>query len=250
MISVVIIGFGNVGQHLYKAFKKRNVQVLQVYSPSLKISEKKGTQFITNVAQMAAADVYIVAINDDAIASFTRSLPFKNRLVVHTSGTADIKDIASQHKRGVFYPLQTFSKDSKLKWKTIPICIEAENEKDLKLLKKLGETLSEKVVEIASEKRLKLHLAAVWVNNFSNHLFHLAEDFLKEANVDFDLLKPLLLETVTKLNSISPAEAQTGPAKRQDKKTMEAHRLLLKDPKHKEIYTLLSESIQKKFNKK
>lgn len=247
MISVVIFGFGNVGQHLYKAFKKKKVAVLQVYSPSLKVSEKKGTTFINDVANVAKADVYIIAIKDDAIPNFSASLPFENRLVVHTSGTSALQSISANQRRGVFYPPQTFSKDAKLKWKNIPICIEAENEQDLHLLKKLGEKLSKKVVEISTEKRKELHLGAVWVNNFSNHLFHLAEDFLKEAEVDFDLLKPLMLETVKKLNTISPAEAQTGPAKRHDKKTMEAHLALLKDSKHKEIYTLLSESIQSKF---
>lgn len=247
MISVVIFGFGNVGQHLYQAFKKKKVNVVQVYSPSLEVSEKKSTHFINDISQVVEADVYIIAIKDDAIPNFSASLPFKNRLVVHTSGTSALNSISGYQRRGVFYPPQTFSKDANLKWKNIPICIEAENDEDLKLLKKLGEKLSNNVVAISTEKRQKLHLGAVWVNNFSNHLFHLAEDFLKEANVDFDLLKPLMLETVKKLNSISPAEAQTGPAKRHDKKTMEAHLTLLKDPKHKEIYTLLSESIQSKY---
>ncbi|MEZ4779155.1 MAG: DUF2520 domain-containing protein [Flavobacteriaceae bacterium] len=247
MISVVLIGFGNVGQHLYKAFKKKKVNVLQVYSPSLKISEKKGTKFINDIAEIKKADVYIIAIKDDAIHSFTISLPFENRLVVHTSGTSDVKNISEKQRRGVFYPLQTFSEGAKLKWKTIPICIEAEDEKDLKLLRKLGELLSEKVVEISSEDRQKLHLAAVWVNNFTNHLFHLAEDFLKAENIDFNLLKPLLLETVKKLDIFSPAEAQTGPAKRKDIKTIKAHLALIKDLKQKEIYTLLTQSIQTKF---
>ncbi|MEZ4873919.1 MAG: Rossmann-like and DUF2520 domain-containing protein [Flavobacteriaceae bacterium] len=247
MISMVIIGFGNVGQHLYKAFKKEKVKVLQVYSPSLTPSEKKGTQFINAVDDMAQADVYIIAIKDDAIPSFSASLPFENQLVVHTSGTSPMESISDQQRRGVFYPPQTFSKEAKLNWKHIPICIEAEHPRDLELLKKLGGMLSKTVVPLSTEKRQELHLGAVWVNNFSNHLFHLAEDFLKEAQVDFDLLKPLLFETVRKLKKISPAEAQTGPAKRHDQKTMEAHLALLKDPKHKEIYTLLSESIQNKF---
>lgn len=247
MISVVLIGFGNVGQHLYKAFKKKKVKVLQVYSPSIKKSEKKGTQFIQEISEITKADVYIIAIKDDAIPSFTASLPFENRLVVHTSGTSSMQHIASNQRRGVFYPLQTFSENAKLPWKSIPICIEAENEKDLKLLKKLAGLLSEKVVEISSEDRQKLHLAAVWVNNFSNHLYHIAEDYLKEEKLDFNLLKPLLLETVKKLDHFSPEDAQTGPAKRKDTKTIETHLGLLKDPKQKELYTLLSESIQQKF---
>ena len=247
MISVVLIGFGNVGQHLYKAFKKKKVNLLQVYSPSVKVSEKKGTHFINNVAEIKNADVYIIAIKDDAIPSFTASLPFENRLVVHTSGTSPLKSISPHLRPGVFYPLQTFSKGAKLKWKTIPICLEAEHEKDLKLLKKLGGMLSENVVEISSEERQKLHLAAVWVNNFSNHLFHLAEDFLKAENIDFNLLKPLMLETVKKLDAVSPAEAQTGPAKRHDEKTVASQVALIKDPKQKEIYTLLTQSIQTKF---
>ena len=247
MISVVLIGFGNVGQHLFKALKKKKVKVLQVYSPSQKAVKKKGTPFIHEVSEIMEADLYIIAIKDDAIPSFTASLPFNNRLVVHTSGTSGIQSIASNQRRGVFYPLQTFSKKAKVPWKNIPICIEAEQEKDLKLLQKLGALLSEKVVEISSEERQKLHLAAVWVNNFSNHLFHLAEIYLKENSLDFNLLKPLMKETVKKLDDFSPAEAQTGPAKRHDVKTIETQIGLLHDLKQKEIYTLLSESIQSKF---
>ena len=247
MITVVLFGFGNVGQQLYKAFKKKKVNVIQVYSPSINPTEKKGTKFINDLAQVEAADLYIVAINDDAINNFTSSLPFENRLVVHTSGSASIESITSKNRRGVFYPLQTFSKDQKVKWKDIPICIEAENESDFSILKNLGNLLSSKVVVINSEQRKRLHLGAVWANNFSNHLFHLADDFLGDANLDFNLLKPLILETAKKIKKTSPAEAQTGPARRNDQETITNHLALLKNPNHKELYELLTKSIQEKF---
>lgn len=247
MISMVLFGFGNVGQQLYKVFKKKKVNILQVYSPSMTPIEKKGTKFINDLAQVEAADIYIVAINDDAINNFSSSLPFENALVVHTSGSASIESIVSKNRRGVFYPLQTFSKDQKVKWKDIPICIEAENEADLSILKELGNLLSRKVVVINSEQRKQLHLGAVWVNNFSNHLFHLADDFLGDVNLDFNLLKPLILETAKKIKNISPAEAQTGPARRNDQETITNHLALLKNPNHKELYDLLTKSIREKF---
>lgn len=248
MISISLIGFGNIGKQLFKAFnKKEGVTVKQVYSPSLKPQKKGKTSFINVIENLQKSTIFIIAISDDEIGSFSEKIPFENELVVHTAGSVSMKALASKNRRGVFYPLQTFSEGSKIKWKEIPVCVEAENEKDLELLMRLGYLLTKKVISLSSEKRLQLHLGAVWVNNFSNHLFHLAEDFLNDAQLDFDLLKPLIKETVNKIKKSSPSKVQTGPAKRNDQKTMEAHLELLNNPKHKEIYKLLSESIQQKF---
>jgi predicted short-subunit dehydrogenase-like oxidoreductase (DUF2520 family) len=249
MITVVIIGFGNVGQHLFHAFRKsKEVKVLQVCSPSLKEGFKGKTQFINKLSEVTMADVYIFAVKDDLIKVLSKDLPVRNRLLVHTSGTVSIDALNGKNRKGVFYPLQSFSTDSKINFKKIPICVEAENPEDMSLLRKLAEAISKKVVDITSEERKRIHLAAVWVNNFSNHMYHLASDYLREHNLEFDLLKPLILETAKKIEKLSPKDAQTGPAKRNDKNTLAAHLAMLKDPKEKEIYKLLTESIQKKFN--
>jgi len=250
MISVVLFGYGNVGTHLYKALnKKANVQVEMVYSPSLEKKVYGETLFTNTLDAIPKASVWIVALPDIVIHSFVNQLPKTNALVVHTAGSVSIDELKQFEKRGVFYPLQTFSKHTKVKFKKIPICIEAENKADLKLLHSLASILSKNVIAISSEKRLKLHLGAVWVNNFSNHLFHLAEDFLKYEELDFNLLMPLINETTRKLNETSPKEAQTGPAKRFDLKTIETHLALLKNDTQKKLYQLFTESIQEKFKK-
>ena len=142
-----------------------------------------------------------------------------------------------------FYPLQTFSKNTEINFKTIPICIEAEEENDLKLLQKLGESISKKVVNISSNERAQIHLAAVFVNNFVNELYHISEDILKEKGLDFELLKPLISETAKKIEMLSPAKSQTGPAKRGDTATIEKHKSMIKHKLQKKVYKSLTKSI-------
>ncbi|HBY69539.1 MAG TPA: DUF2520 domain-containing protein, partial [Flavobacteriaceae bacterium] len=142
---------------------------------------------------------------------------------------------------------QTFTKNNLVDFSEIPICIEAEEQTDLKLLKKLGESISKNVTEVSSEDRKTLHLAAVFVNNFVNHMYHISEDILKESNLDFKLLKPLIAETANKIKGLSPEQAQTGPAKRNDLKTIENHLHLLKDSPYKEVYKQMTEAIKKEY---
>lgn len=249
MITTVIIGFGNVGQHLLHAFRKsKEVKVLQVCSPSLKEGHIGKTQSIRKLSDVTMADVYLFAVRDDLITQLSGELPVENKLLVHTSGTISMEALSGKNRKGVFYPLQSFSKDAKLDFKKIPICLEAETTKDRELLQKMAMAISKKVVGMTSEERKRMHLAAVWVNNFSNHMYHLASDYLTEHHLDFELLKPLILETAKKIQSMSPKDAQTGPAKRKDSITMASHLALLEDPMEKEIYQLLTASIQKKFN--
>ena len=249
MISVSIIGFGNLGQHLLKAFSEtKEVEIKQVFSPSLKPKIASGISFINDLSRLQSADINIIAVKDDAVTDISKALPYKNQLVVHTSGTLSIIDLDERNKRGVFYPLQSISKDAQLDYKEIPICIEAEQKNDLDLLEKLATSISDSVHKITSEERKKLHLAAAWVNNFSNHLFHLAANYLESQNLSFDLLKPLIMETARKIQFMHPHDAQTGPARRNDLHTLDNHLEMIQDPLRKEIYKLLTKSIQKKFN--
>ncbi|PKA84003.1 uncharacterized protein DUF2520 [Ulvibacter sp. MAR_2010_11] len=253
MIRIVFIGFGNVNYHLCSTlYNMSNVSVNQIYNRN-KVEIKsvlKSIPVTSQLSKIEEADIYIIGIPDDVVGSFSETLPFKNRLVVHTSGGVAMEVLSKQNRSGVFYPLQTFSKERVVDFKEIPICVEAENASDLKLLKTLGETISEKVVEINSEERAKLHLAAVFVNNFVNHLYRVGHEITSENNLQFDLLQPLIAETARKIETLTPSEAQTGPAKRNDLKTIEKHLHLLKDSSHKELYQQLTQAIQKTYGKK
>lgn len=252
MIKVVFLGFGNVNSHLFNTLNKSTeVSILQVFNRNqIRINSPfENIPFTDDILRIVDADVYIIGIPDDAISSFSESLAFQNKLVVHTSGGAAMNTLSSKNRRGIFYPLQTFSKQRKVDFKNIPICIEAENPDDLQTLRKLGKTISENVVEISSEKRAKLHLAAVFVNNFVNHLYEIGGEILNEEGLPFDLLKPLIAETASKIKTLTPEEAQTGPAKRNDKKTIEKHLHLLADSPYTKLYELFTEQLNQKYGK-
>lgn len=248
MITVSIIGAGNVATHLFKAFSKtKTVSVKQWYSRDLnKISSfKNKVEIVADLNGLAEADIYIIAVSDDAISSVSEALPFKDRLVVHTSGSVGIYDLDKKNRRAVFYPLQTFSKEAKVDFKQVPICIETIGKKDYPQLKSLAEALGSPHYRVNSDQRKALHLAAVFVNNFTNQLYRVAHEITESEGVEFDILKPLILETAKKVQTMSPYMAQTGPAKRNDKKTIQRHLKQLKNEQHKAIYNLLTNTIKK-----
>ncbi|RIA09423.1 coenzyme F420-dependent NADP oxidoreductase-like protein [Flavobacteriaceae bacterium MAR_2010_72] len=248
MISVVLLGAGNVATHLYQAFSKaKNANLVQWYNRSLQSIEsyKNQVSITDELHQIVEADVYIIAVSDDAVKSLSSSLPFENRLVVHTSGSVGIHDLDKKHRRGVFYPLQTFSKTSELDFKDVPICIETLEKEDFNLLANLAETVGSPYYKINTEQRQTLHLSAVFVNNFTNQLYRVAHEISDAKSIDFDILKPLIMETAKKVQHMSPYTAQTGPAKRNDKKTIKKHLKLLEREDHKAIYELLTNVIKK-----
>lgn len=247
MISICIIGAGNVATHLYKVFSKtKTVSVKQWYSRDIsKISSFQNTVSITDkLSELIEVDLYIIAVSDDAISEISKTLPFENRLVVHTSGSVSVYDLDKKNRRGVFYPLQTFSKDVELDFKDVPICIETIGKKDYPLLESLAQAIGSNYYKVNSNQRQVLHLAAVFVNNFSNQLYRVAHELTESEGVEFDILKPLILETAKKVQNVSPYLAQTGPAKRNDKKTIKRHLTQLKTEEYKALYSLLTESIK------
>ena len=253
MIRISILGSGNLAIHLFKAFEAcPTIEVVQRYARDLTKIEgyKDFTNGTDDLSKLLDADVYILAISDDAIAEVSRHLISKEGLVVHTSGSTNLEAISKNIRRGSFYPLQTFTKDVFVDFETIPICIEAENEKDFLLLQKLAGVLSKIVVPISSEQRQVLHLAAVFVNNFTNHLYHIGYEICEANGISFDLLKPLIQETAHKIQSNTPLSAQTGPAKRNDSGTMAKHQKLLQQNNYKAIYSMLSESIKNTYGQK
>ena len=248
MITVVLLGAGNVGTHFFKAIEKTDaVQVTQWYSRHLdRIKGYKHQVSITDdLTQLIEADLYILAVSDDAVAQLSAELPFEKRLIVHTSGSVNVHDLDKKNKRGVLYPLQTFSKDAELDFKDVPICIETLDKKSYPLLKKVASSLGSPTKRVNSNQRRILHLAAVFVNNFTNQLYRVGHEITESEAAEFDLLKPLIMETAKKVQTLSPYMAQTGPAKRHDEKTIQKHLDLLEKPEHKEIYKLLTKSIQK-----
>ncbi|CAL2091721.1 Coenzyme F420-dependent NADP oxidoreductase-like protein [Tenacibaculum sp. 190524A05c] len=245
MISVVLLGGGNVAHHLTQAFLAcKGVDLKQLYARNANsIAQFQNDVSITDDLNLLAdADVYIIAISDDAISSISSQLP-ENKLVTHTSGSVAMNSLNNTGRKGIFYPLQSFSKTKPVNFSEIPICIEAEQDEDLKILEQLAQLISPKVYQISSDQRSKLHVAAVFVNNFTNHMYKIGNDICKQYDVPFEVLLPLIQETASKIEHVAPNEAQTGPAKRKDQETIQRHLNLL-DAKQKEIYQLITKSIQ------
>lgn len=247
MIKIVIIGAGNVASHLFKAFQtSEKCSVTQVFSRTKTSLQnfKSSTETTTDLKKLKEADVYIISVKDDAVENVIEQLSDKNGLIVHTSGSVPM--LNSAKRNGVFYPLQTFSKNTEIDFSKIPLCIEAENENDLQILEELAYSISKSVYKISSEQRKSLHLSAVFVCNFVNHLYSIGEDLCKENKVPFEILHELMKETTRKATLNSPAKVQTGPAIRNDKKTIAFHLQQLNKADYSKIYTLLTDSIQHK----
>ncbi|MEO1262266.1 MAG: DUF2520 domain-containing protein [Bacteroidota bacterium] len=256
-MKIVLIGAGNVGYHLGKKLHEVGEDIIQVFSrkknKASRLAKLVGATPTNQLNRIdTAADLYILAVHDDAIQSAAESIAEVlngNQLAVHTSGATPLTifEKTGLNRYGIFYPLQTFSVSTAPIFSEIPLCIDANLEKDIHLLMELGAKISDDVRYIDDEQRAMIHVAAVFVNNFTNHFFSIADNLLSHKNISLDILKPLIRETVNKINSNPPGEMQTGPAIRGDKKTMKRHLTLLKKhPDYHQIYKLVSESIQNK----
>ncbi|MFD0941836.1 Rossmann-like and DUF2520 domain-containing protein [Pedobacter boryungensis] len=250
-MKVVIIGAGNVATHLAKALHLANVQIVQVWSyhytnAKLLADQVEATAIESLTSIDEHADLCLISVKDDAIEEIAQQLTHFKGVIAHTSGSVHLNILANSKKYGVFYPLQTFSKDKELSFTTIPLCLEANDNATLQFLKKLASQLSSRVVEIDSNKRKILHLAAVFACNFTNHFYALAEEVLEAHQLEFDILRPLITETAAKVQQALPLTVQTGPAVRNDEQTLKKHEeLLLQQPQLLEIYKIVSESIKK-----
>ena len=247
MIQIVLIGSGNVAQHLITAFaKSKEIEIVQVFSRKKEsLAPLLDPNKITdNYTDLIEADLYIISVSDDAIASVASKLPFENRLVVHTSGSVPLNSLDKKNRKGIFYPLQTFTKGKAIDFKEIPFCLESENDSDFELLEKVAKTISNNAFKTDEKQRKALHISAVFVNNFVNEMYRIGNEICDENKVSFEILKPLILETVNKVMTLSPKEAQTGPAKRNDTQTINAHLDFLSNENHATIYTILTQSIQ------
>lgn len=252
MIRVSIIGSGNVAQHLIKVFTlNTDIELVQIFVRNKKnlLDLIPSDKIFSNYKNFIPVDLVIIAVTDGAINLVYQELTFSSQLTVHTSGTFSFGVLKNKNRIGVFYPLQTFSKSKEIDFKTIPICIEAQNENDYKTLESVAYAISNSVHRINAKQRLSLHVAAVYVCNFTNHMYTIGNDICNSNNLSFEILKPLIQETANKIMLLSPAKAQTGPAIRKDTGTLKTHLDFLTNDNQKEIYKLLTKSIIDNGNK-
>jgi len=252
-MTIVLLGSGNVATHLGHALIANDHVILQVYSRTLthaqSLADALCAEAINNLAYLnTAADVYIVAVNDDAIKPVLSQLPRSLKgIVLHTAGSVDIHTFQGYVRRyGVLYPVQTFSVSKKIVFSSIPLAIEASNAETMDRLRVLANGLSGRVFDCDSRQRLALHVAAVFACNFTNHLYAVAAGILRDHQLDIDLIRPLILETAEKVMTHEPKDVQTGPAVRNDRETQQKHLDLLKaKPNMAALYQLLSQLIGK-----
>jgi predicted short-subunit dehydrogenase-like oxidoreductase (DUF2520 family) len=248
MQKIIIIGSGNVAFHLSKRLQNAaHFDLIGYHSPHglNKSFDFYPTCYLTDQDVFNAIDcIFIVAVNDDQVAVAAKNLP-ASKLVVHTSGSLPWQTLPHSMRRGVLYPLQTFSKNRAVQFDQIPIFVETEFPEDLPLLKSLALELSPIQYESTFALRQHLHVAAVFSCNFVNHCYAIAQQLCQEQALPFEILHPLIEETAEKIKTLNPLQAQTGPAIRHDQKTMDRHLSLIDDPQWQLIYKEMSASIQR-----
>ncbi|MFA9370358.1 MAG: Rossmann-like and DUF2520 domain-containing protein [Labilibaculum antarcticum] len=255
--KVVMIGAGNLANQLSLALHENGIEILQVYSRTVEsakaLAEKLNCKYTISVKEIEKnADLYVFALSDKALQPILDGLPVPIGKVVHTAGSIPVEVFENYAEfYGVFYPLQTFSKERKVDFSDIPICIESNNMEFQENLIALAKRISKSVHVISSDQRKQLHLAAVFTCNFTNHMYCIGQKLLEEKDVDFELLKPLIQETAQKALQLNPLSAQTGPAVRFDEEIMSSHEKALENtPDFKKLYSFVSESIYKMHKSK
>ena len=251
-ITAAFVGAGNLAWHLAPALENIGIVITHIYNRT----PKKGMELVRRLYRaelkddlnfsLSRIDVLFLAVSDDALPEVISGLSIhKETIVVHTSGSQPV-DLLSYHfpNYGVFYPLQTFSKNTRTNFKDIPLLVEGSDKQIANLLYKIGKKLTGNTLEVSSDKRAYIHLAAVFACNFSNHMLRLSQELLGQHKLDINILVPLVTETINKSLTIGPGEAQTGPARRHDLKTLDRHvAMLKKNEEMLEVYKLISQHI-------
>ncbi len=255
-IKIFIFGAGNVATHLLKVFLSHpdKIEITGAWNrhPEKLLHSFSGKiPVYTDLNSIPPADIYILALKDDVVGEFSKKIARLNGLKVHTSGVLPI-DAINGKRKGYFYPLQSFHKaKDNYDWNEIPVFIHADNKKDLQLLEKLARIITPEVLKLDDEQKKVLHIAAVFANNFSNLMYIIADKIVSTENIDFKYLLPLIKETVKRLESHSPRDVQTGPARRKDEETMRKHLDWLKARNmntEADIYRLLSQYITELYH--
>ena len=272
-MKIVFLGSGNLATHLSLALKAIGEDIIQIFSRTQEhaqaLADKLHCDSCVSISDIRTdADVYIFSVKDDAMSSLISQLtehlansqhPSPNTqypILLHTAGSVPMSVFSETlHSSlftfhfGVLYPMQTFSKDRSVDFREIPCFVEACDSDTLEAIKGIASKVSDNVLEMSSEKRKKLHLAAVFACNMVNHCYRLAEKVLEEEGIDFSLYLPLIQETANKVKELSPRQAQTGPMVRYDKKIMDAQIALINDERTRQIYRLMADSIHEDSSK-
>ena len=253
-MKIALIGAGNVATCLGPRLKEAGHEITAVYSRTVEsaraLADRLGATYTTDNKAVPASDAAIVMLKDDALKELAPAIAgsLKGALLLHTAGSVpmDIWREAGATQYGVLYPMQTFSKESRIDWSQVPLFIEGSSDRTLDSIRQLALSISPDVTPLSSDGRKKLHLAAVFTCNFSNHMYAIAERLLATEGVPFSVMLPLVRETARKVESIKPVDAQTGPAVRGDRKVIGEHLELLKDyPELADLYRLISIDINK-----
>jgi len=249
--KISIIGAGNVATHLGESFVRKGFSINQIFSKSLAnaslLASKLNADACNSIAQLNSdSDVYLICIKDDFIENIANHFTFTDKLVIHTSGSVAMSVLNQFDNYGIFYPLQTFSINKEVDMNEVPFCIEANNKESEQLLIGLGNSLSKSVQLVNSDQRKQIHLAAVFACNFSNYMYSISENILSKNNIDFNILKPLIIETAKKIQHNSARSMQTGPAKRNDDAVIKNHiKMLAESSNYQDIYKIITDNIIK-----
>ncbi|MDO4511420.1 MAG: DUF2520 domain-containing protein [Bacteroidales bacterium] len=255
-MKAVIIGSGNLATHLSLALHGAGVEIVQVWSRTLahaqELAERLGCEAIDSLTALCTdAQAYIIAVKDDAIARLAGQIGALHLqgVVMHTAGSVGMDALsgAAEHY-GVLYPMQSFSKTRAVDFRKVPCFVEANGDHAMATIQALAEMVSDSVQHCDSKRRERLHLAAVFANNLTNHCYRLAERILQEQDLDFSLLLPLIEETAAKVKTMSPKDAQTGPMKRYDRNVMSKHVAMLPDERTQRLYRLMAQSIHSDYS--
>ena len=246
MIRIGLIGTGNVAIALAREIHNHQelslVQLIGRNKDKLP-KDLNWVPFSIQFNDLQTCDMILIAVTDHAIAEVSNQIPLTNAVVAHTSGASSVDLLINHKHRGVFYPLQTFSKQPQLNWSEIPILWEGNNKYVNKKLENISKLFSPLCIRSNEKQRLNLHLAAVVVNNFTNHLYAETHRFCKSKNVSFDLLAPLIEETTRKTRQLNPRESQTGPASRGDTQTIQRHKAIPMTEELSDIYSLFTSQL-------
>jgi predicted short-subunit dehydrogenase-like oxidoreductase (DUF2520 family) len=256
-LKICFIGAGNLATQLSKSFHENGFSISQIYSKTAKsaslLADSLNTKYTIDIGSIDInADLYFVALKDSAVDEVLSQIKFNNKLVVHCSGSLPLSVLEKYSENiGVFYPLQTFSKNRNIDFRSIPIFIESNSIKNEKRLSEIAHEISNSVSVLNSEKRKLVHISAVFACNFVNHFYTISAEILKTKDISFEILKPLILETAQKVQELEPENAQTGPAIRFDENIISSHLKELKGiNNYAELYNSISKSIfeyHKKF---
>ncbi|MDR1654303.1 MAG: DUF2520 domain-containing protein [Prevotellaceae bacterium] len=254
-MRITIIGSGNVATHLAVSLHKECVEIVQIYSRNMQnaieLANKVGAEPVDNLNKLSGkANVCIFAVTDDIIKellSKNANVFSSDTLLLHTAGSVSI-DVFDNYAAqfGAFYPLQTFSKKRELDFSEIPVFIEGNTQDAENRICHLAQKITKKIYAVNFEQRKQLHLAGVFACNFTNFMYYIANELIKEKSLNFKMLVPLIFETAHKTETLPPAEAQTGPAIRNDSATITQHIKLLENHKDwQQLYKFISEEIKK-----